>query len=142
MRKTMKKIVSVLVSCLMVMMLFANAFAADDFTITITAPDDDKATHTYAAYQIFTGDLYEDPATGEKSLINLAFGEGVDAAALKEALGLDASATAQDCADELLEITPEEAADILIGHVEGRLPMDRAEKRIVRTRLIIRGTTR
>ena len=36
----------------------------------------------------------------------------------------------------------EEAADILIGHVEGRLPMDRAEKRIVRTRLIIRGTTR
>ena len=36
----------------------------------------------------------------------------------------------------------EEAANILIGHVEGRLPMDRAEKRIVRTRLIIRGTTR
>ena len=36
----------------------------------------------------------------------------------------------------------EEAADILIGHVEGRLPTDRAEKRIVRTRLIIRGTTR
>ena len=113
MRKTMKKIVSVLVSCLMVMMLFANAFAADDFKITITAPDDDKATHTYAAYQIFTGGLYEDPATGEKSLIDLAFGEGVNAGALKEALGLDASATAQDCADELLKITPEEAADIL-----------------------------
>ena len=36
----------------------------------------------------------------------------------------------------------EEAANILIGHVEGRLPMDRAEKRIVRTRLIVRGTTR
>lgn len=113
MRKTMKKIVSVLVSCLMVMMLFANAFAADDFKITITAPDDDRATHTYAAYQIFTGDLYEDPATGEKSLIDLAFGEGVDAGDLKEALGLDDSKTAQDCADELLKITPEEAADIL-----------------------------
>jgi DNA-binding LacI/PurR family transcriptional regulator len=36
----------------------------------------------------------------------------------------------------------EEAADVLIGHVEGRIPMDHAEKRIVRTRLIIRGTTR
>ena len=36
----------------------------------------------------------------------------------------------------------EEAADILIGHVEGLLPIDHAEKRIVRTRLIIRGTTR
>ena len=36
----------------------------------------------------------------------------------------------------------EEAANILIGHVEGSIPMDKAERRIVRTRLIIRGTTR
>lgn len=35
-----------------------------------------------------------------------------------------------------------EAADILIGHVEGRIPIDKAERRIVRTRLVIRGTTR
>ena len=36
----------------------------------------------------------------------------------------------------------QEAADILIGQVEGTLPADKVEKRIVRTRLIIRGTTR
>ena len=36
----------------------------------------------------------------------------------------------------------EEAAEILIDKVEGHSPMDRVEKRIVRTRLIIRGTTR
>lgn len=36
----------------------------------------------------------------------------------------------------------EEAANILISQVEGRLPRDKAERRIVRTRLIIRGTTR
>ena len=36
----------------------------------------------------------------------------------------------------------EEAATILIGHVEGTIPTDHAEKRIVRTRLILRGTTR
>ena len=36
----------------------------------------------------------------------------------------------------------EEAADILIGHVEGVIPPDKADRRIVRTRLIIRGTTR
>ena len=36
----------------------------------------------------------------------------------------------------------EEAADILIGHVEGVIPLDKAERRVVRTRLIIRGTTR
>ncbi len=36
----------------------------------------------------------------------------------------------------------EEAANILIGHVEGTIPPDHIERRIVRTRLILRGTTR
>lgn len=36
----------------------------------------------------------------------------------------------------------EEASDILISQVEGLIPQDKVEKRIVRTRLIIRGTTR
>ena len=36
----------------------------------------------------------------------------------------------------------EEAADILIGHVEGTIPLSRVERCIVRTRLILRGTTR
>ncbi len=36
----------------------------------------------------------------------------------------------------------EEAANILIGQVEGTLPTHKVEKRIVRTRLIVRGTTR
>ena len=36
----------------------------------------------------------------------------------------------------------EEAANILIGHVEGDIPMTKAERRIVRTRLVIRGTTK
>ncbi|MBQ7421741.1 MAG: LacI family DNA-binding transcriptional regulator [Prevotella sp.] len=36
----------------------------------------------------------------------------------------------------------EEAANILIGQVEGTIPMEKVEKRIVRTRLILRGTTR
>ena len=36
----------------------------------------------------------------------------------------------------------EEAANILIGQVEGSIPADKIERRIVRTRLVIRGTTR
>ena len=36
----------------------------------------------------------------------------------------------------------EEAANILIGLVEGSIPADKIERRIVRTRLVIRGTTR
>jgi LacI family transcriptional regulator/LacI family repressor for deo operon, udp, cdd, tsx, nupC, and nupG len=40
------------------------------------------------------------------------------------------------------EMVGEEAANILIGHVEGVVPLGKVEKRVVRTRLIIRGTTR
>ena len=36
----------------------------------------------------------------------------------------------------------EEAADILISQVEGVIPRGKAERRVVRTRLIVRGTTR
>ncbi len=36
----------------------------------------------------------------------------------------------------------QEAADILIGQVEGSIPKDKVEKRVVRTRLVVRGTTR
>ncbi len=35
-----------------------------------------------------------------------------------------------------------EAASILIAQSEGELPLDKVEKRVVRTRLIVRGTTR
>ena len=36
----------------------------------------------------------------------------------------------------------EEAAEILMDKVEGLSPIEKVEKRVVRTRLIIRGTTR
>ena len=36
----------------------------------------------------------------------------------------------------------EEAAEILIDKVEGIIPMEKVEKRVVRTRLVIRGTTK
>lgn len=39
-------------------------------------------------------------------------------------------------------VVGEEAANILIGHAEGRIPIDKAERRVVRTRLVIRGTTK
>lgn len=119
MRKTMKKIVSMLVSFVMVVGLFATAMAAQtDITITIEKPGDDKATHKYSAYQIFTGDIYEDTATGEKSLINLQFGEGVNAAALRGALNLGPTATAQECADAIqtdYATDAEGLADLLRG---------------------------
>lgn len=40
------------------------------------------------------------------------------------------------------EMVGEEAANILISKVEGDIPLNRVEKKVVRTRLVIRGTTR
>ena len=35
-----------------------------------------------------------------------------------------------------------EAVDILLDHVEGKCPLDKVERKVVKTRLIVRGTTR
>ena len=35
-----------------------------------------------------------------------------------------------------------EAVQILVGQVEGTIPRDKVERRIVKTRLVVRGTTR
>ena len=40
------------------------------------------------------------------------------------------------------KVVGEEAANIIIGHIEGSLPANQVDKRIVRTRLVVRGTTR
>lgn len=40
------------------------------------------------------------------------------------------------------KLVGEEAANILIGQVEGDIPRNKVEKRVVRTRLVIRGTTK
>ena len=40
------------------------------------------------------------------------------------------------------KVVGEQAADVLISQVEGTIPKDKVEKRVVRTRLIVRGTTK
>lgn len=40
------------------------------------------------------------------------------------------------------QMVGEEAVDILVDKVEGIAPMDKIEKKVVRTRLVVRGTTR
>ena len=44
--------------------------------------------------------------------------------------------------DQRGEQVGQEAATILIGQLEGTLPRDKAQRRVVRTQLIVRGTTR
>ncbi len=86
--KRMKKILSILLSVVMVMAMGITAFAGDGdasgegqtgttasttYSVTIT-----NATGTYEIYQVFTGDLSVDATTGAKTLSNVAWGKDVN----------------------------------------------------------------
>lgn len=61
--KRMRKIAGILLAMVMVLGMGLTAFAADTLshTITVKQNENDKAEHTYEAYQIFAGDLAENP---------------------------------------------------------------------------------
>ena len=85
--KGLKKVVAFLLTMTMVLAMSVTAFAADgDHTITITNADQ-YVTHSYEAYQVFTGDL---DTAGEK-LSNIEWGSGVNGDALLAALMRPAS---------------------------------------------------
>lgn len=73
--KTMKKLFALLLAVLMVMGMATTAMADDPqpvTEITITITNNTSVTHTYAAYQIFVGDLSD---TGVLS--NVEWGNGI-----------------------------------------------------------------
>ena len=80
--KRMKKILSVLLSVVMVMAMGITAFAeggsagatASTYSVTIS-----NATGEYEIYQVFAGDLSVDSNTGAKTLSNVKWGKDVDA---------------------------------------------------------------
>ena len=77
----MKKIFALLLAVALLCSVAVVAFAADSYTITITAQGTE---HIYEAYQIFAGTLSEDGKLG-----NIVWGNGVNSAALLEALDED-----------------------------------------------------
>lgn len=83
-----KKIVSLMLTLVMLAAMTLTAGAADGTTYTITV-NDTKAGHTYGAYQIFSGDL------SGGVLSNIEWGTGVNGTALLSALKA-ADATAYD----------------------------------------------
>ena len=80
--KRMKKILSVLLSVVMVMAMGITAFAeggsagatTQTYSVTIS-----NATGEYEIYQVFEGDLSVDSATGAKTLSNVKWGKDVGA---------------------------------------------------------------
>lgn len=77
--KTVRKFLATALALIMTFALGTTVFAAEDtYTITI---NNATAGHTYEAYQIFAGDLFEKDNT--KVLSNIVWGTGVDSARIK-----------------------------------------------------------
>ena len=74
--KHIKKILALVLALIMCMAMSVTAFAEDTtYTITINKDTTDKAGHTYAAYQIFTGKL--ETVDGKDVLSDIQWGSGV-----------------------------------------------------------------
>ena len=89
MKNTFKRLSAALFSAAFAASLGMSAIPAsyaEDYTVTINKADDsnDKATHTYEAYQVFAGDLH---GTGDDAVLsNVVWGSGVNGSALLDAL--------------------------------------------------------
>lgn len=123
--KFTKRIISVLLSIMMIAALTVTAFA-DGTTYTITI-DHAASGHTYEAYQIFAGDLSGDDTNGYV-LSNIKWGSGVAGDALLAALKADATigsiftsaATAADVAKAMGGITSDSADAKAFAQVVGQ----------------------
>ena len=81
MRKTfLKKLTAIMLVAMMAVGMLGVAAAAD-----VTIDSNDEGTHTYGAYQIFTGTLSTDES-GKQVLTEISWGNGVNVDNLKAAL--------------------------------------------------------
>lgn len=85
--KVLSTIVAAMVAVAMVLALAPTAYASTPHTITINEPDGQKASHTYEAYQVFTG-TYDN---NSKQLTGIKWGSGVDGDALLADLKADST---------------------------------------------------
>ena len=124
--KMAKRLFTMALALMMILSLAVPAFAAEEaetYTIVINHPQK-KTNHIYEAYQIFSGELSVDEATGREVLSNIEWGDGVDGdallAALKTESSLFADATdAQTVADVLSKNNTNTALVNTFRHVVG-----------------------
>ena len=115
--KITRKILSLALALVMTLALCVSALADEKYTITI---NNSASGHTYEAYQIFAGDLY-DPSAGAKEeettntqtkiLSNIVWGSGVSEEG-KAALG-DAAEKANSLTEANVKSFAKEVADYL-----------------------------
>lgn len=82
--KRFKKFVSIMLAAAMTLAMALPAMAAQNnsYVITVNTNAADKGTHTYEAYQVFSGDL----GGGDGKLSNIDWGTGVNGDAILSAL--------------------------------------------------------
>lgn len=132
MKKT-RKLLSIILCLALTLCLALPALAVDDPTYTLTIKSD-TPNHDYEAYQIFAGELAEDPDTGKDTLVNITWGSGVNStgdALINAIKGISvgdsastpfaACKTADDVATELAKNTNAELADAFAAVVAQHL---------------------
>lgn len=111
--KNLKKLGSIALALVMVMAMMIPAFADNTYSITI---NNDKAGHTYEAYQVFSGTLSEDGAT----LSDVKWGAGVTFAA-DEKVVYPAGGEAKSAAEIAKALVTTEDAKAFATFVAGHL---------------------
>lgn len=124
MTKTFKKIISLIVTVVMIMTIGITAFAGatDTYTITVSKNDpNDGSAHEYKIYQILTGDV---ASSGELS--NITWGNNADGTAILAELVTKTGFTSCTTLDDVLAVldkSPDDStlADTFASVVEGHL---------------------
>jgi len=106
MKKTITRIISVMITVMMVMVMGTSVFADDDYSIKITKPANDQAEHLYEAYQIFSGTI--DPSA-PTTLTHINWGSGIS----ERASFLEELTTSTTCTDFAGCTTAASIADVL-----------------------------
>lgn len=110
--KQLKKLASILLLIAVVLtMTVGTAFAANTNAHTITITND-KAGHTYTAYQVFAGDI------SDGKLTNIVWGRGVNGDAVLTALKALDSSPYTSCT------SAEDVADVLVGFKDDSAELD------------------
>ena len=131
--KKIRKLLSIILCLALTLCLALPALAVDDPTYTLTIKSD-TPNHDYEAYQIFAGELAEDPDTGKDTLVNITWGSGVNStgdALINAIKGISVGdpafspfatcKTADDVATELAKNTNAELADAFAAVVAQHL---------------------
>lgn len=103
--KQIKKLASLLLALVMALSMTVTGFAENEPTHTITITNE-KAGHTYEAYQVFKGDISKGNISKDK-LTNIQWGSGVNGEELLTALKELKDSPYKDCTDA------EAVADVL-----------------------------